>query len=277
MDRGAWGSPVNSSWWHLIFLENRCSQWESYRNTIIDQIRDSKTINRVTFNWVSKVIWDCTGFSLLCSMIGPKNSRHSLDQSDAKLQSITTWSPAFSCPLGGLLVFTLSFHLALQGIFLSSFHNNYFGFVLRHSIEKRSMNGNPYFPRRYKYSSSQRRNSSNLFFLVIYVHLLNLLSHLAWSPSPLPIKKHQINHFLTISFSKLWWSSWEVKFFLCPAPVKQQMKSEKNFVAHIVYTKSTLWWKCVTISGFHGQKTDQSRNKQDHVKESLPTCWASCD
>ena len=97
-------------------------------------------------------------------MIGPKNSRHSLDQSDAKLQSITTWSPAFSYPLGGLLVFTLSFHLALQGIFLSSFHNNYFGFVLRHSIEKRSMNGNPYFPRRYKYSSSQRRNSSNLFF-----------------------------------------------------------------------------------------------------------------
>ena len=180
-------------------------------------------------------------------------------------------------PFGRFACFYSEFSLALQGIFLSSFHNNYFGFVLRHSIEKRSMNGNPYFPRRYKYSSSQRRNSSNLFFLVIYVHLLNLLSHLAWSPSPLPIKKHQINHFLTISFSKLWWSSWEVKFFLCPAPVKQQMKSEKNFVAHMVYTKSTPWWKCVTISGFHGQKTDQSRNKQDHVKQSLPTCWASCD
>ena len=67
-------------------------------------------------------------------------------------------------PFGRFACFYSEFSLALQGIFLSSFHNNYFGFVLRHSIEKRSMNGNPYFPRRYKYSSSQRRNSSNLFF-----------------------------------------------------------------------------------------------------------------
>ena len=33
-----------------------------------------------------------------------------LNQSDAKLKSITTWSPAFSRALGGLVVFTLSSH-----------------------------------------------------------------------------------------------------------------------------------------------------------------------
>ena len=53
-------------------------------------------------------ILDSIGFVLLCSVIGPENSRHSLDQSNANLTPITTWSPAFSRPFG------------LQGILLSS-------------------------------------------------------------------------------------------------------------------------------------------------------------
>ena len=44
---------------------------------------------------VSQVVRDCIGFALLRSVIGSENSRHSLDQSDAKLKPITTWSPAF--------------------------------------------------------------------------------------------------------------------------------------------------------------------------------------
>ena len=56
---------------------------------------------------------DCISFTLLCYVIGPENSRHSLNQSNAKLTLITTWSPAFSRALDGLLIFTLS----SQGLF----------------------------------------------------------------------------------------------------------------------------------------------------------------
>ena len=59
---------------------------------------------------------DCIAFALLCSVIGPQNSRHSLDQSDAKLTPIATWPPAFSRALSGLLLVLL----VLQEIFLSS-------------------------------------------------------------------------------------------------------------------------------------------------------------
>ena len=57
---------------------------------------------------IEHLILDSIGFALLCSVIGPENSRHSLDQSDANLTPITTWSPAFSALFG------------LQGILLSS-------------------------------------------------------------------------------------------------------------------------------------------------------------
>ena len=46
------------------------------------------------------VIHDCSGFALRCFVIGPENLRHSLNQSDAKLRSI-------SRALGSLLVVTL--------------------------------------------------------------------------------------------------------------------------------------------------------------------------
>ena len=48
----------------------------------------------------------------LCDWSG--NSRHSLNQSDAKPKQITTWSPAFSRALGSLVVFTPSSHWLLM-------------------------------------------------------------------------------------------------------------------------------------------------------------------
>ena len=54
--------------------------------------------------WVPKVIRD---FALLWSVIGLENLRHFLNQSDAKLTLITTWSPAFSRALGSLVIFLL--------------------------------------------------------------------------------------------------------------------------------------------------------------------------
>ena len=46
---------------------------------------------RAILNWVSKVIRDCIDFALLRSVIGLENSRHALNQSDAKLKPISTW------------------------------------------------------------------------------------------------------------------------------------------------------------------------------------------
>ena len=42
----------------------------------------------------------------LRSVIGPENSYYSLNQSDAKLKPLTTWSPSFSRALCSLIVFT---------------------------------------------------------------------------------------------------------------------------------------------------------------------------
>ena len=71
----------------------------------------------ITFlKWVSNEIRNNPCFVLLRSVIGPEDSRQSLNQSDAKLKPITTWSPAFSRVLGDLAVFTLS-SLAIKGIF----------------------------------------------------------------------------------------------------------------------------------------------------------------
>ena len=57
---------------------------------------------------MSKVILDCLDFALPSSVIGSENSRHPLDQSEAKLTPITTWSPSFSRALASL-VLTSSF------------------------------------------------------------------------------------------------------------------------------------------------------------------------
>ena len=62
------------------------------------------------FNWVSKVIRNYFGFALLSSVIGLKNSRHLLNQSDANPKPIATWSHAFSRALRHLRVFASSSH-----------------------------------------------------------------------------------------------------------------------------------------------------------------------
>ena len=105
--------PQLATWFHVL-LTVKCfclilhektltSYWERMMSCTIEQF----------FYWVSKLIQEGIGFSLLCSVIGSENSRHSLDQSHAKL---TTWSPAFSHVWGAGLVFTLSSHW-LFGLF----------------------------------------------------------------------------------------------------------------------------------------------------------------
>ena len=50
---------------------------------------------RATVNWVSNIIWDCSGFPQFRYMIGPENSRHFDYQSDSKLKPSATWLLAF--------------------------------------------------------------------------------------------------------------------------------------------------------------------------------------
>ena len=53
--------------------------------------------HKVFFNWVSKVSWDWIGVALLLSVIGLENSRHSLNQSDAKLNNHDLVTCVFPC------------------------------------------------------------------------------------------------------------------------------------------------------------------------------------
>ena len=63
---------------------------------------------------VSKTMWVCFPFVLLRSTNGPENSRHSVNQSDARLKPVTTWSLALSRALGSLVGFTLCSHWFLR-------------------------------------------------------------------------------------------------------------------------------------------------------------------
>ena len=56
-------------------------------------------------------------FALIRSLIGPGNSRHFLNQSDATLTPSASWLPAFSRALGSLRVLTLSSHWGSSGFF----------------------------------------------------------------------------------------------------------------------------------------------------------------
>ena len=60
------------------------------------------------------------GFALLRTVIGLENLRLFLNQSDAKLKPIATWSPAFSRALGSGLFFSSGFLLDSLDILLSS-------------------------------------------------------------------------------------------------------------------------------------------------------------
>ena len=63
---------------------------------------------------MSKEFWDCFGIALPRSVIGPENSYRFLNQSDATLKPITTWSSVFFRALGCLVVFALSSHWFLK-------------------------------------------------------------------------------------------------------------------------------------------------------------------
>lgn len=74
-------------------------------------------------------------------MTGSESSHHVqyLNQSDAKLQGITTWSTAFTRDLGSLEGFILSFHCFLKVISsLLITAAVVINLVLRRSIKKRS-------------------------------------------------------------------------------------------------------------------------------------------
>lgn len=58
---------------------------------------------------MSKEIRVCVGFVLLRSVIGLENPRHTLDQTDAKVNLVANVSPAFTRALGHLLLFNVSF------------------------------------------------------------------------------------------------------------------------------------------------------------------------
>ena len=107
-------------------------KWVKDRYTLNENRIRFRFIIGVVFKLVSKAIRNWTGFALLWSVIGPKNSLHPLDQSDVKLKPFTSWSPTRFLPaLWAVIWFTkvFSFWLALV-ITL--------GLVLRHWIEKRS-------------------------------------------------------------------------------------------------------------------------------------------
>ena len=120
---------------------------------------------------IEQVSIEC--FTLLC-VRGSENSHNSLNQSDAKLKPITTWSPAFSRALGSL-VFALSSHWLLK-VFscLSIGCCDYLGLVLRHSIEKRFVSFRWFFMDR-----SNRFFSLNFFsaiFVLYYLFFVSLVS-----------------------------------------------------------------------------------------------------
>ena len=99
---------------------------------------------RVIFNWVSKVIRDCVGFVSLRCVIGLENSRHPLNQSDAKLKLISTWSLAFSRAWGRLHVFTLSsYWLLVKFTFALIGRCDYFGFGFTTLNRKALYTGKP--------------------------------------------------------------------------------------------------------------------------------------
>ena len=82
---------------------------------------------RAVFNWVLKLILACFGFALLCSVIGLENSRHHLNQSDAKLKPLTLVTRVFP-RFSRLPVFTCSSHISSMMMLTFVLIGYYFGF-----------------------------------------------------------------------------------------------------------------------------------------------------
>ena len=98
-------------------------------------------VNWGNFKLSVEVIRDCVIFALLSSVIDPKNSPHSLNQSDAKLRPITTLSPRFpalnavwSVKLNGLHML-INLVLALPHLIEKHSNTNAIECYLGHSTE----------------------------------------------------------------------------------------------------------------------------------------------
>ena len=99
--------------------------------------KGNRQVRRRILNLVSKIIRYCIGIDFLFSLwLVKKNLRPFLNQSDAKLKPIMTWSPAFSRAITSLVVYTLSSHWLLK--YFPSLWLADMIFGLRHSNEKRS-------------------------------------------------------------------------------------------------------------------------------------------
>ena len=118
--------------------------WRHFKDFMPDRCRPQFNFkDRVVFNWVSKVTRVCFGFALLRSLIGSKNLRHFLNQSDAKLKPIVTWSRAFSRAWRRLHVFALSsdwFLVLFRLLWLTRVIT--LVLVLLHSLKNRSIGSN---------------------------------------------------------------------------------------------------------------------------------------
>ena len=94
--------------WKKFTLKSRAEK--HCNKTVTSKVRIC-TVYTATFSCQCRIA--VHGFASLRPVIGPENSWHPLNQLDAKIKTITTWSPAFSRALGSLLVFTLSSHWLL--------------------------------------------------------------------------------------------------------------------------------------------------------------------
>ena len=84
--------------------------WEQflYKKNHSELTNEFSSIKKNSF--ASKVILHCFRFAFLHSMISPEILRHSINQSDAKQNSIVSWLTAFSRASVSSLVLTLSSH-----------------------------------------------------------------------------------------------------------------------------------------------------------------------
>ena len=72
----------------FLICDNSYVPCISFANNYVLSSVPRNTLINVIFNWVSKVIRNCFVFALLRYVIGPENSRHFLNQSEAKLKPI---------------------------------------------------------------------------------------------------------------------------------------------------------------------------------------------
>lgn len=155
-------------------------KWVKDRYTLNENRIRFRFIIGVVFKLVSKAIRNWTGFALLWSVTGPKNSLHPLDQSDVKLKPFTSWSPTRFLPaLWAVIWLTEVFSLLLIG---SRYYSG-FGFttlnrkalykeIYRLACEliissqfKNARYGNKYLPRFVFLSSAEQISDTFLDYL----------------------------------------------------------------------------------------------------------------